>query len=105
MREINEGTLKLHAEGDKLFQQWVSAQKRVAAAERELCSAKNDLAEATNNLGKWLVPKDAKPGETFNVWYIDALIAAAKEQANSLHGYHVSVRVQGREFTRMLNER
>jgi hypothetical protein len=55
-------------QGRKLIKAYQSAVERKRVAERELNSASCAKTNATNDLARWIMPKDAKPGEKFSIW-------------------------------------
>ena len=59
------------------IRKWENALAAVKDCKARLNSAECDLLNATNELGKWIVPSDAKIGETFNIWHGDGLISAS----------------------------
>lgn len=96
--------MKLTSEGNTKALDWKHAQERLARAKSEVNRAECDLANAVTAFGKWLTPTDAKPGETFNVWFIDTLIACSKKEPGKNYGggdYDISLRTTGREWTRL----
>ncbi len=62
--------------GQRVVDTWLEAQKAVASARDQLNRRDTDLLNATAQLGKWLLPSDAKPGEKIAVWHGDSLIQA-----------------------------
>jgi len=60
--------------GKALIDAWVTSKENTKSASSLLNSRECAEANARNELGKWLMPDDAKPGEKFSVWYGDSLI-------------------------------
>ena len=58
----------------RLVDAFEHARERVRRERAELNRSECDLANAKIALAKWLVPKDAKAGEQFNIWYGNRLI-------------------------------
>lgn len=56
---------------------WQKAKVRVEQTEKAAVVAKQDLMQAEQVLAEWLVPKDAKGGEKFCIWYGNSLIQVA----------------------------
>lgn len=79
--------------GKQLIERWQQAQERLKRAKSEENSASVALSNATDKLGAWLCPDDAKYGETFCVWYGDALISTTKLCNGS---YKIEVRNSGK---------
>lgn len=67
-------TDKVTPEGTHKVRSWVYACREVAELERKLADAKNRLGSAEKDLGRWLMPADARANESFNVWFGDSLI-------------------------------
>ena len=61
-------------EGADLIREMVRADERLQWARQQVEICICDLAKATNAVGKWLVPEDAKPSETFQIPYSDAFL-------------------------------
>ncbi len=89
----NEPTRK----GEELISAWRKALERVQRAEAELKKAESDLKSSAFSLGDWLTPRDARPGETFCVWFGDSLIAA-EYQENGVEPYIVKIRKRGKSL-------
>lgn len=70
MTRPNEPT----AEGGALIRRMVEADRQLQDAKARVGRAIQELAEATNAVGEWLIPKDAKPNETFQIPYQDAFL-------------------------------
>lgn len=60
---------------------WQSATDRLERLRRDLSSAEMELTRTTNELGKQMVPSDAKEGEEFCIW---TTLGADKYAANLL---------------------
>lgn len=59
----------------------------------ETCElAKKQLAAAVKQLGPWLVPPDAKDGETFHLWFGDGIIKCVFMGDNSEPEYSIGWR-------------
>lgn len=97
---LNDSAMKLTREGDSLVRSWKHAQDRLARAKQEVNSAECELSNATNALGKWLMPTDAKDGETFAIWYVDSLVQVEKVK-NGMHDFRLSLRARGREWAKL----
>jgi hypothetical protein len=54
-------------EGVRLIKEWEQAVAYLKAAQSSECQARNDLTAATRALGTWMLPPDAKVGESFNI--------------------------------------
>lgn len=61
-----------------MIDSWQRAIERVRSAERELLRAECALTNARNELGKWMMPDDAKEGEKIGVWHGASLICVEK---------------------------
>lgn len=77
-------------ETNQKVSRWTNAQQNVERAKAALNSAEVELLNAQSDLAKYLIPKDASPGEGFNIWYGDGLIAVTEKSLNS--DYKVSWR-------------
>lgn len=64
--------------GQAKLERWIEAKKRIEGLRRDMNSAECELSNATNDLGAWMMPKDAKDGETFNVWITDGILQATR---------------------------
>lgn len=53
---------------DEAIDDWQHAYSRLRGAQEEERKARMAVSDAVNRLGKLLVPKSAKSGETFNLW-------------------------------------
>jgi len=62
---------------------WIRAKRRVVDVKHQLSVAECELMNATNDLGRWLVPKDAKEGEQFHIWYGNGILAAQLQKGCS----------------------
>lgn len=60
------------------IKRWIDAERRLERAKDELESASSELDNVTNDLGRYLAPEDAAPGEVFNIWYGDGLVQVQK---------------------------
>lgn len=83
---------EITTDGKRLVDNWRAAQERLERSRREVNSAECELSNSASALSKWLMPKDAKPGEVFSVWYGDSLI-------------QVTVSHDGRDPTLAIRER
>lgn len=54
---------------EQLLEKWSRATRDLKEAKDEVNSAEVRLMNATIQLGKWLTPDDALPGEKFAIWY------------------------------------
>jgi hypothetical protein len=72
--------VRLAADGEAKVKEWRAARRNVEQAKAKLREAESNLTTATNDLARWLMPKGAKPGEKFCVWWADALIEATVGQ-------------------------
>ena len=61
-------------EGADLIRAMVDADQELQRARARVERAFVELANATNAVGKWLIPEDAKPNETFQIPYLDAFL-------------------------------
>ena len=64
-------SLGVSAQGAVLIEAYEKAGERRRAAEHEQISARNEVTATGRALVEWLLPKDAKPGETIGVWVRD----------------------------------
>jgi hypothetical protein len=64
--------------------------KRVEQLRREITSAECQLSNDQTALAKWLIPKNAKVGEQFNVWYGNRIICVVVD--GSARDGRVSIR-------------
>ena len=87
------------AEGTRLIEGWQHAIEAVERCRRDLNSADCRKANAEIALGRWLVPGDAKVGESFSVWYGDSLITAEVIDLSGNGTYKISVRKRGRSLS------
>ena len=71
---------KLHPtrEGERLLKDWYAARDRHERAKRDLNSAACDLANAETAFAKWMLPTDAKVGESFLMWHGTKLVQVEK---------------------------
>ena len=70
--------------GKDKIQRWYRAAEQLVELDRQKNKACCEMSNAEQDLGKWLTPEDAKPGETFCVWFGDSLIqAVVGEQGRS----------------------
>lgn len=53
---------------EQLIRNWHSATNRKKEFENLMIQARQDEIKATDELGKWVCPSDAKPGEKFCIW-------------------------------------
>ncbi|WP_315759326.1 hypothetical protein [Bradyrhizobium sp. SZCCHNRI2007] len=58
-------------QGRDLIKAWQDAVDRETRARHEETDALNNERSARKALGDWLMPSDAKPGETFSIWERD----------------------------------
>lgn len=85
------------SETHTLVSRWLTAFAKHTAAGRELNERETVLREAEKSLGEFLAPDDAKPGEIFNIWYGDSLLAVRVSLDTDLKKrYDVSIRKLGR---------
>ena len=98
MTDRNE--MRLTSDGEAKANSWKQAEARVKRAEAELRSAECDLANATNAFGRWLMPPNAKKGETAAVWMGDTLVQAEMTDENGHGSFKVSLRYRGKEWGR-----
>lgn len=61
-------------EGGELIRAMVDADQELQRARARVERAILELANATNAVGKWLVPDDADPNESFTIPYLDAFL-------------------------------
>ena len=78
-----------------LVRRWELSNKGLASARSQVNKAECENANAKNALSKLLLPKDAKPGEVFNLWYGDSLLSASVDEHQN---YSVSVRQMGKSL-------
>ena len=98
MSESDKDSLgKVTHAGDSLIKGWQHATRRLGMARDELAEAIIDCAECERELARWLLPGDAKLGETIGVWYGDSIITAAKTSGNP-DSYAIVVRDRGRSL-------
>ncbi len=82
-----------------LIRRWEGSRRRLDQAKAQVNAAECESANAKNALGKLLLPKDAKPGEVFNLWYGDSLLSASVDEHSN---YSVSVRQMGKSIREMV---
>lgn len=80
------------SEGRRLIDGWTAAVTNERRVRTSLDSASQSRAAAEQALAKWLLPHDAKPGETIAIWYGDGLI-----QVENTEPPTVSIRTRGRQ--------
>lgn len=78
-------------EGESLLKEWYAARDRHARAKQDSISAEFDLANAEQDFAKWMLPKDAKVGETFLMWHGAQLVQVEKTEH---HDARVTIRGQ-----------
>jgi hypothetical protein len=83
--------------GEEKIKRWLHAVKHLVDLDREKNRASCELANAEQDLGKWLVPEDAKPGEVFCVWFGDSLIQATVG-SQGLSNIKAAVRKRGKSL-------
>jgi hypothetical protein len=54
-------------DGRILIEDWENCVSALKSARSAECQAVNNLAAATRAIGKWMLPPDAKVGESFNI--------------------------------------
>ena len=64
------------SEGTRLIKRWFGAVECLSQARSNTISCECEVANSANELGKWLLPPDAKPGEKIAVWFGDSFIQA-----------------------------
>lgn len=63
------------AETNQAVRRFCAAHRAIERTRDTLNRDETELLNAINALGKWITPADAKPGEMFNIWYGDGLLA------------------------------
>lgn len=86
--------------GEEKIKRWLGAQRESDDLNRRARRASCDLANSEIDLGKWLTPDDAKPGEVFCVWFGDSLIQATVGQSGR-SDIKVTVRKRGESLTKL----
>ena len=76
----------------QLVRDWESSIERLNAVNNEINYAKCCLANNTNELGRWLVPEDAKVGEVFSIWIAGKMLSVEKIADSGLGDFKVSWR-------------
>lgn len=61
-------------ESAKLIKDWQRTKKQAVNARQNYLSSLKSREAAKRKLADWLLPKDAKVGEKFCIWYGDSLI-------------------------------
>lgn len=67
-------------EGQNKIDRWQNSTGLLDRAKSHIIATECELANATNDLGEWLLPDDAKVGETFCVWHGAIMIAVTKTE-------------------------
>ena len=84
-------------EGRRRIEHWQHAQLEVRRCKDRLNSAETTLTNAIIELGKWLLPSDAIPGEKIAVWFGDSMIQAeVRHNRDPL----ITIRTRGRALDR-----
>lgn len=55
---------------------WIATRQYRDRILSQLEQSKKEASFATNELGKWLLPNDAKKDEEFNIWYGSGILQA-----------------------------
>lgn len=76
---------QIHPDLAKLLDAHEAACVRANDAMEAMNRAQSDLHEARTNLGKWMVPADAKDGETFSVWLGSILFSVTLHKGYAAH--------------------
>ena len=62
----------------RAVQRWIHALDSQNRAKADLNRAECEMLNAINELGKFLTPEDAEPGEKFQLWYGDGILSVTK---------------------------
>lgn len=84
------------SEGERRIKRWENAINDERRARSDLTSAECERENAATDLGKWLVPSDAKEGEKFCVWYGDSLIQAEVVGNPVNNNFKLTIRARGK---------
>jgi hypothetical protein len=79
MSDERDAKLSPTREGERLLEAWFVSQDLAAKAKEHLRRAENDLADAQASLSKWMLPADAKVGDTVLMWHGHRLIQVTKD--------------------------
>lgn len=91
--------------GDRLVREWFGTLQRRARAQQELARAEADFRNAERELSNWLLPPDAREGETSGVWFGDSLIqATALEPFDGKWFGPVKLRLQGPKWLEFVGQ-
>jgi len=77
--------------------QWKRANENLAYCQSQLDKAECVATTATMELGKFLLPHDAKEGEVYCVWFGDSLVSGQKEGDDVI----VKLRTKGKSWEDM----
>lgn len=84
-------------DGEQRIKRWLGAQESEARAKSVLNRLECETKNAHNDLAKWMIPVDAKAGETICVWYGDSLIQVEVVDPGN-YDYRITVRKRGRSL-------
>lgn len=88
---------RVTTEGQRKIEAWHGAMVHQTRCARELKSAQDTVKHWEGDLGKWMCPADAKPGESFSIWFGDALIEVTKNK-NLTRPYTIKLRRRHETF-------
>ena len=81
------------SEGKNHIDRWLAAQEQLRRCKSSLNSAECEVSNSTTELGKWMMPNDAKDGENFYVWYGDSIFQVVKKPNGD---FEITVRTRGK---------
>lgn len=91
------GEQNVTRDGERAIKGWIAARDSLKRAEGAVARAELEMANASADLGAWLLPHDASPGEKISVWYGDALIQAEVTNGAPI----ITVRSRGKHAAEM----
>lgn len=74
---------------EEKVKRWIEAVNHEKQCRSYLNSAETEILNSIEELGRLLSPKDAKPGEVFNIWYSNGLL---RVEILAGHKYDISWR-------------
>jgi hypothetical protein len=82
------------------IKRWADAEATLIRHKKQVSASEVELTNANNDLGKFLMPDDAKDGEVFSIWYGDSLITVQKDGGPRLD-YKITVRQRGKAIAEL----
>lgn len=80
MSAIDDGVTKT---GRELIREWAHAKERVERLREQINRAEVEAANAELALSRWMLPPDAKMGETISIWFGDSLLQVIATEAST----------------------